>query len=360
MHRARTIVIFLLASLALPAHAQIAFRYGTIQRGDMIMVGNTLAQECNIAAPPPLVGLVTSCGTNVTDSSPDVFWRADTPAAGEARADVAITAADARTTANLFIPTASGVTQAFLYWTARAPAPDNSVLVERPGVFSTTVTAQQVYAVLPDLSLYAGVADVTALVQSNRSGRYRVGDVGSNAIVNQNTSIGVAAWWLVVITSNDTQQRRSMAIYDGFPFLQPGGTELVFPLLEFTEAGTSALYVAAADGDPGVSGDTIAIDGTAIFDGLNPVNDVFNSTRSRFGIGATQGQDIPWHGGSIATMSGIDLDIFDITNRLTVGQPSTLISISTTTDEVWPVMVGILVPSTFEPPPIEIFANGFE
>ena len=56
------------------------------QRGDFAWIGNSSAQDCASTATAPKVGTLNKalCGTNVEDSAPDVFWRADDPGAGQA------------------------------------------------------------------------------------------------------------------------------------------------------------------------------------------------------------------------------------------------------------------------------------
>ncbi len=75
-----------------------------------------------------------------------MFWRSDSPAAGQAEASTGITAAQARTTAVLEVPAGATVTHAYLYWGAHlgtTGTADQAVTLERPGAggFSEAVTA---------------------------------------------------------------------------------------------------------------------------------------------------------------------------------------------------------------------------
>ena len=47
------------------------------QRGDFILIGNTLGQECAAGTPLPIVGAVGNCGLSTSDTSADVSWRSD-------------------------------------------------------------------------------------------------------------------------------------------------------------------------------------------------------------------------------------------------------------------------------------------
>ena len=89
------------------------------QKGDFVLIGNTLGHDCRTLVPAPVVGTVGACGNNTADSAPDVYWRADAPGAGQAAANNTVTMAQARSTAVLGLKTGAQVTHAYLYWGAR-------------------------------------------------------------------------------------------------------------------------------------------------------------------------------------------------------------------------------------------------
>ena len=75
-----------------PAAAEQKLRVQVDQRGDFALIGNTLGWDCGAGASNPIVGSVNAnCGNNTADSSADLFWRSDEPAAGQATASLAIT-----------------------------------------------------------------------------------------------------------------------------------------------------------------------------------------------------------------------------------------------------------------------------
>lgn len=49
----------------------------TLTRGDFVLFGNTLGQNCAPGVPAPVVGTVSSCGTNTEDDGIDVYWLDD-------------------------------------------------------------------------------------------------------------------------------------------------------------------------------------------------------------------------------------------------------------------------------------------
>src|SRR5262249_46625856 len=122
------------AALAAPA-----LRIQVNQKGDFALIGNTLGQDCAATVPPiplPVLGTVGNCGLNTGDSAPDIFWRSDQPAAGQAQANNTITVAQARTTAVLNLPAGATITHAFVYWAATlaAAGTGTTATLDRPGV----------------------------------------------------------------------------------------------------------------------------------------------------------------------------------------------------------------------------------
>ena len=104
------------------AQAAPVLRTQVNQHGDFVIFGNTLAHDCAAVTPTPVVGTVGACGTNTSESAPDIYWQSDAPAAGQAQANTSITPAQARSTAVLQLPVGAQVTHAYLYWSATSTA----------------------------------------------------------------------------------------------------------------------------------------------------------------------------------------------------------------------------------------------
>jgi len=108
------------------------------QKGDFILIGNTLGYDCAGNPPAPVVGNVGACGNNATtDSGIDILWRSQSPGANQAEANNTITVANARSTAVLTIPAGATVTHAYLYWgaTRTGSGSDITATLDRPGGF---------------------------------------------------------------------------------------------------------------------------------------------------------------------------------------------------------------------------------
>jgi uncharacterized repeat protein (TIGR01451 family) len=343
---------WLVVSMAVPALAGAApnLRQQVDQHGDFALIGNTLGHECAGGTPAPMVGTVGACGNRTGDTAPDVFWRADAPAAGEAQANDTITVANARSTAVLRLPAGATVTHAYLYWAATlgAAGTDTSVVVERPGVFTQTVTAVQAYQ--STYNSYQSVANVTALVQAQGAGAYRVSGVNAANLVNVDNDVHYAGWWLVTFYQLASEPTRNLALFDGLDAVSDGAPQNV-TLSGFLvpNAGYDAkLAVVAFEGDNTINGDQFLFQGSALSNTLNPADNFFNGTHSTFGAAVSVSGDLPQLTGTAQSMSGMDLDVVDVRSLVTPGQTSASIS-ATSTGDVYHLAGFVTSITTFKP-----------
>ncbi len=321
-----TVTASLLLCAAATANADPLQRVQVTQRGDFVLIGNTLGHDCGPGVPAPIVGTVGMCGPNTNDTSPDVFWRSDDPTAGQAAANNTITAASARSTAVLSIPAGASITHAYLYWSARTtlggPA-DLAATLERPGIFTEPVTGIESGATVFGGSLYQSVADVTSLVKMHGEGAYRLSGVDSVNLVGLNDAQLSAGWWMVVIYKDPTLPIRKIAIHDGLDQVADGQpatatiTGFTVPMTGYN----AKLGLIAYDGDDS-TGDRFRWNGKPISDALNPVDNIFNSTHSFLGSAVSTTGDLPQLSGVARSMGGIDLDVIDITSSVTPGETS--------------------------------------
>ncbi len=324
------------------AHAAPTLRVQVDQRGDFLLVGNTLGYECAAGTPAPVVGTIAAnacqqSATNINDTSPDVFWESDDPVDGQALADINIQPAQARSTAMLTIPSGATVTHAFLYWAATntSGTADTQVLLERPGTsgFSTTVDALQSWTPGAN-NAYQSVADVTALVQQYGSGAYRVSDIDVAPFANVSKDVLFGGWWLAVFYKLDTDTFRDLALFDGFDVVKSGSNQsaTLSGFLVPNTGFTGKLGVVAFEGDATGSGDKLLFNNVALSDAQNPVNNFFNGTRSWLGAPVSVAGDLPQLTGTPQSMAGVDLDVVDVTAHLTQGQSSAPLQATTSGD----------------------------
>lgn len=346
------------ASFATVASAAPALRVQVTQHGDFVLIGNSLGIDCAAGTPAPVVGTigVDACtqinANNVSDSSPDLYWRSDAPVNGQATAEQATTAAQARSTANLTLPAGASVTHAFLYWAAAAPTnvADPQVTFERVGGFSQVVNAVQSF--LPNANnAYQSIADVTAIVQQAGSGAYRISGIDVAPFVNVNNNNVFGGWSMVVFYSLASEPLRRLVIFDGLDIVQNGGNQSAIlsgfrvPAFGFT----GKLGVIAYEGDNSINGDQLFFNGgVGLSDAQNPINNVFNGTRSTLGVPVNAVGDLPRLTGTPQSLAGLDLDVFDVTAKLVGGQTSANV-VASSTGDVYFLGAFITSISTFEP-----------
>ncbi|MDF3067133.1 MAG: putative cell surface protein [Polyangiaceae bacterium] len=345
------------ACVASGVQAAPTLRKQVDQKGDFVMFGNTLGYECaaNVSA-APVVGTVNCLGTTDTgDSAPDLFWESDAPMVGQARASVAVSAAEARSTAILSIPANATITYARIYWAgmlATPMSPDASVRIERGAVLDASVNADESFTIERggNRSWYQSTAEVTSLLTTHKGGAYRVSGVGSVGLNTLESNDPMLGWVMVVFYSLPTDPPRNLTLFDGLDLVSPNGSAQV-PITGFLvpNAGFDAkLGVIAYEGESQLAGDALSFNGTALSNAINPVDNFFNSSRSNLGAAVSVAGDLPQLAGTAASMAGMDLDVVNVKPQLAAGATSATIVASTTGDTY---MIGGFVTSisTFKP-----------
>ncbi len=309
-------------------------RYSVDQRGDVTLIGNSGSSDCGNGPIAPVVGTVGACGTNTGDTSGDVLWRSDSPLAGQAEANNAVTVANARTTAQLNLPTGATVTYARLYWSAKTGGTtiDTDVVLDRPGVFTSAVVADVTY---PSVNAsYQASADVTPLLQAHGVGAYRVSGVNSLNPVNQNDSTFYVGWSLVVFYRLDSLPPRNLTLFDGFDLVNTTqSANVTLSGFVVPDAGFDGkLGIIAYEGDPTITGETFTFGGIAASDALNPADNALNGTRSALGVAVSNAGDLPQLTGAQGSVTGLDLDLFNVTAALAPNQTSAALTATSTGD----------------------------
>lgn len=317
------------------ASAAPKLRVQVSQKGDFVLLGNTLGHECAVGTPPPVVGVVGMCGMNTADSAPDVFWRADSPADGVAEANTGIALADARSSAVLDVPGAGQVTHAFLYWAAtrQAAGTDMQITLDRPGGFTQDLDALECYQ--SNNNSYHCAADVTTLVQTEGEGLYRVSGVEMQNLPNFNSSTTFGGWWMVVLFSDQAEPLRNLAVFDGLDPVSNGNPQnaMLSGFLVPNGGINGKLGIVVFEGDQTLMGDQFFFNGGAPLGDLqNPAMNFFNSSRSNLGLPVTVVGDLPQLTGTPGSMSGVDIDVIDITGKLMAGQTEAPITADSTGD----------------------------
>lgn len=319
------------------ALADPALREQMDLRGNFVLFGSTLAHECAPDVPAAIVGVINNCpDTNL--AAPDVFWRADDPSAGMARADSSITAAQARTTSVLKLPDGARVEYARLYWGGLLPSntPDLELKLDRQdGSLDETVVADDSTSLEQSgtsLFFYQSTADVTEIVKDGGPGPYRVSGVAST-LANAQTG-AVAAWYMIVFYELDGEPSRNLAIFDSLEYVDFGNESSV-TLSGFIvppAAFDATLGVVAYEGEDQFTGDRLSFNGVDLSNAANPADNFFNASRSRLGMPVSNDGDLPRLSGAARSYSNVDLDVIDVTARIAGGDTSATIEASSSLD----------------------------
>ncbi|XXT20117.1 hypothetical protein WME94_00940 [Sorangium sp. So ce429] len=341
------------------AHAAPTLRVQVDQRGDFLLVGNTLGYECAPAdIDRPVLGTAACTGSTFDDdSAPDIYWRADSPAEGQAEARTTVTADQARTSAVLAVPAGATVTHAYLYWAAHKPTDqpaDAAVTLDRPGAGGFVENVAALGSVVTTSSArtyYQSVSDITSIVQAQGSGAYRVSGVQSANFLNNDFNNHFAGWWLVVFYQDASEPPRNLALFDGLDTVPSGGRqEATLSGFLVPNAGYDAkIGMVTFEGDSSIAGDQFFFNGgAALSNDLNPDNNFFNGTRSYLGAPVSTAGDLPQLAGTPGTMAGMDIDVLDITSKVAPGLESAPIVASSTNDLYF--LAGFVTSiSTFKP-----------
>lgn len=343
------------------AQADPLLRTQVDQRGDFLLIGNTMGHECRTGTPDPTVGTIgNACSSQSqnqrNDSSPDAFWNGSTLLGSSGRL------ADAKTTARLNVPAGATVTHAYLYWAATRNAqnapPDAEVTLRFDGGAASTITAIQSWTATANTRAYQSVADVTALVQANGSGAYQVSGITADEFYGVDQEVLFGGWSMVVFYRLDSAPPRNLALFDGLDPVSNGNPAKV-QLSGFLvpNAGFDGkLGIVAYEGDNSASGDrlffhptsTTPADNLALSHGPDSQNNFFSGSRTWLGSAITVAGDLPQTTGAPQSFVGLDHHVVDVTGKLSAGQTSTYAT-ATSSGDIYLAGVWVTSISTYRP-----------
>jgi uncharacterized repeat protein (TIGR01451 family) len=132
---------------------------------------------------------------------------------------------------------------------------------------------------------YQAFADVTSLVKLAGGGTYTIGNVQAGTGADRH-----AAWSLVVAYQDVAQPARNLTIFDGFAQVDNNNT---VPLnvsgfkTPLTGPVNTQLGIVSYEGDLTLTGDSLTLNGTTLFDLAHPAGNFFNSGISNLGAPVT-------------------------------------------------------------------------
>jgi uncharacterized repeat protein (TIGR01451 family) len=308
------------------SHAALVEAFSAEQRGDFVLIGNTLAQDCAPEVAAPQVGDVGNCGAQSDDTGADVLW--SVAAEGDATANTSVTAAEASSVAVLALPPGAIVTRAELFWSALSGGGDVTHATLGHGTSELGVEAARTRSAVDGTNeFYQSAADVTSFVRTELGGGYRLSGIDAADPVGLDESAYYAGWWLVVFYSLDSEPLRRLVLLDGLDVVDGDSTSSValsgFGLPTDFDA---KLGVVGFDGDSALDGDELRFGPGAPLgagDALGVSDNFFDASRRDVsGAASSVAGDRPQTSGAPGSLSGVDLHVVDVASRMQVGQTS--------------------------------------
>ncbi len=245
------------------------------------------------------------------------------------------------TSADVSLPAGSSVLFAGLYWTGatgfwgvKASVDHTTVKFKAPGDSSYRSIVADVDAI--GGGYYSSFEDVTSIVSASGNGTYFVADiVGSSEI----------GWNLVIVYGNPAETPRTMIVYDG-AIVVSGGNNRTIDVSGFLTppSGTvnATVGMIAVQGQVDISGDGATFAGVALSNAVNPVNNFFNGTYSKYGENTTnKNPDTKAH-------YNIDSDLITVSGALGNSVTSTAFAFTSTGDYYIPSVLTLAI-DTYEP-----------
>ncbi len=205
------------------------------------------------------------------------------------------------------VPGTASIRAAYLYWAGSGTAIDSNVTLDATGLVADRTWTSRFVLGPNNYDFFAGFKDVTAQVDAKRNGLYTFGGLTvDNAGIYCGTSAVIAGWSMIVVYEDSGLSGKTLVLYDGFDIARNGSTSYLLSGIYAsgpTEAKTSTLLW-EGDDTLGGANEQLLFNATPQTDGLNPANNVYNSTINSIGD---------------STAWGVDHDTFDVSALVSVG-----------------------------------------
>ena len=207
--------------------------------------------------------------------------------------------------------------RAYLYW---AGSGDGDFEVELNGI---PIIAERTFSHFQDkpngyFTYFSAFKDITSIVAASGNGTYTLSDLDISAFEIQHyyQKTNFAGWAILIVYQNDALPLNQLNIYDGLQGV-PNSLQIdLTNLYVLDNSGATAGFI-AWEGDSQLATETFTVNGIALSNTLNPINNVFNSTNSVTGS---------------TTLYNMDLDIYDIEDYIEVGDTQAIIKLSSDQD----------------------------
>ena len=211
------------------------------------------------------------------------------------------------------------VEKAYLYWAGCGDGDFevnlNSADITPDRFFSLSKTFNN-----QDFTYFSAFKDITSLIQSTGNGTYTLSnlDISPFEALHFTRKTNFAGWAILIIYKNENLALNQINVYDGLQGV-PDALSITLNNLYVIDNLKSKVGFIAWEGDNNLATENFQLNGNALSNALNPINNVFNGTNS-----VTNSQEL----------YNMDLDIYDIQNFINIGDTSANITLTSTQDFV--------------------------
>ncbi len=202
------------------------------------------------------------------------------------------------------IPGTATIVNAYLYWAGSGTTVDSQVTLDGAALTADRTWQADYTLGSNTYDYFGGFEDVTAQVAAKRNGNYTFSGltVATGNPWCASTAV-MAGWSLFVIYEDNSLTGKTLLLYDGFDLTRNGASNYLLTGIYAAGPPEAKAIFLTWEGDETLAGtsETLRFNGTALSDGLNPVNNVYNSTINNLGV---------------TTSYGVDLDSFNVSSLI--------------------------------------------
>ncbi|MFM6935237.1 MAG: hypothetical protein ACKOXP_07315, partial [Flavobacteriales bacterium] len=210
---------------------------------------------------------------------------------------------------------------AYLIWTGIGDGTTTTINLNGNAIIPDFVNIAYPFPTIPpSFPFFSAVKDITSYVQSFGNGLYQISNFNLSSILlyYYSNTIQFAGWNIIIVYSNPTLPNKQLNIYDGLQYVIGNSINSVnIPIdnLNVTNTSGAKMTYIVFNGSPNFYGGEVAqINGQNLSNALNPINNPYNGTNSFTGSTSS------WN---------MDVDSYDISNFILVGNSSATITMST-------------------------------
>ncbi len=218
------------------------------------------------------------------------------------------------------IPGTATVTHAFLYWAGSGAVVDDQVRLDGVNITADRTFQAQLTLGIFNYGFFGGFEDVTAQVAAKGNGNYTFDSLTVDAGSPYCPAKGVlAGWTLIVIYEDNSVTGKTLLLYDGFDMARNDSSSYLLSGIWAADPPEAKATFVVWEGDPELSGvdEMLEFNGTTQTDGLNPADNVYNSTINSLPSSVTY---------------GLDADTFDVSAEVSAGDTLATLGLSTGPD----------------------------